>query len=90
MTVDERPNEEERRLVTSSLMPDADAKLGQMGDTGRHWSRCKLKIGSNVHPKQICRVCLEIDERDLQMGTASGRACSPKTVITEAPVTKVR
>lgn len=36
----------------------------QTADTGRHWSRCKLKIGSNVHPKQICRVGLGIDWRE--------------------------
>lgn len=61
---------------------------GQMGDTGRQWRRCKLKIGSNIHPKQIFRVCLGIDQRDSQMGTASRSACSPKSLITEPPVTR--
>lgn len=33
-----------------------------MGDTGRHWSRCKLKIGSSDHFKQICCLCLGADQ----------------------------
>lgn len=60
------PKEEESRLVTSSLMPYANAEGRQTGDTGRHRARCKLQIGSNVRPKQICEGMFGL-ERDSQM-----------------------
>lgn len=47
-------------------MPDANAEGRQTVDTGHHRARCKLQIGSNVCPKQICEGMFGL-ERDLQM-----------------------
>lgn len=47
-------------------MPDANAEGRQTGDAGRHRARCKLQIGSNVRPKQICEDMFGL-ERDSQM-----------------------
>lgn len=62
-------------------MPDADAHGeggGLMGHTGRHWSRCKLKIGSNVHLKQICFVW---DWRETRRWGLQRRMCKVQALL---------
>lgn len=70
----------ERRLITSLLMPDANARGGRAGDAGRHCGRCGPQIGSNVCNHINC-ACLGIDSKGMLADGNRQRGCARPTAV---------